>query len=243
MIEYPVLKLGSRGSAVARLQQELNRKIPHGRRLDPDGDFGRRTRSAVIDFQNEYWLEEDGIAGAVTQDALYETEGTRPVLHDVTYLAQPTATTCWAASAAMILNRTVAQIRSATPAALLTADGSLRNDSEDSSPGGTHDRFARIHGLRHERPQSWPTNALHRMLSYGPVMMEVLWDWDTYRRGLGSNGHYVVVAGVRGSLALGGKRLTLRIYDPLPPHIYSVTYANVLRRVPLATYGFFSRLI
>ena len=64
------LRLGSEGSDVASLQQNLNRI---GRALSPiptvqvDGAFGRRTREAVIVFQRIFGLTPDGIVGPATR--------------------------------------------------------------------------------------------------------------------------------------------------------------------------------
>jgi putative chitinase len=64
----PVLKEGSSGQAVVRLQQRLKE---HG--FNPgliDGDFGPATTAAVIAFQKSEGLLADGIAGPRTQRAL-----------------------------------------------------------------------------------------------------------------------------------------------------------------------------
>jgi N-acetylmuramoyl-L-alanine amidase len=68
---YPVLRVGSRGQAVSRLQQTLKNK---GYFTYPKitGYYGTITRDAVIRFQKDYGLYVDGIAGPKTQTALYE---------------------------------------------------------------------------------------------------------------------------------------------------------------------------
>lgn len=58
----PVLKLGSKGTAVQELQKLL--KIP------ADGIFGKNTKTAVQLFQAEHRLDVDGIVGPYTWDAL-----------------------------------------------------------------------------------------------------------------------------------------------------------------------------
>lgn len=62
-----LLKNGSEGSAVRELQEKLN-KIGAG--LVADGQFGAKTEKAVINFQNFYSLEVDGIVGANTKEQL-----------------------------------------------------------------------------------------------------------------------------------------------------------------------------
>ncbi|MBW2998466.1 peptidoglycan-binding protein [Candidatus Woesearchaeota archaeon] len=57
-----LLKLNSRGSDVATLQELLN--------LKSDGIFGKQTENAVKEFQNANNLKADGIVGTKTWDAL-----------------------------------------------------------------------------------------------------------------------------------------------------------------------------
>ncbi|HEY2636865.1 MAG TPA: peptidoglycan-binding domain-containing protein, partial [Solirubrobacteraceae bacterium] len=57
-----VLKRGSRGAAVARMQSALG--------LVPDGVYGPATAQAVKRFQRAHGLTADGIAGPVTLGAL-----------------------------------------------------------------------------------------------------------------------------------------------------------------------------
>ncbi|HEY8892920.1 MAG TPA: peptidoglycan-binding protein [Clostridium sp.] len=59
----PVLKLGSRGTAVKALQTKLNTK---GYKLVPDGIFGNLTVAAVKNYQALHNLVANGIVGATT---------------------------------------------------------------------------------------------------------------------------------------------------------------------------------
>lgn len=68
---YPVLKLGSRGQAVSRLQQALKNKGYFTYHKITDY-YGTITRDAVIRFQRDYGLIVDGMAGPQTQKTLYE---------------------------------------------------------------------------------------------------------------------------------------------------------------------------
>lgn len=64
----PVLQRGSKGEQVRTLQRrlvELNYFLG-----DIDGDFGARTKAAVIAFQADNGLIEDGVVGRQTRDAL-----------------------------------------------------------------------------------------------------------------------------------------------------------------------------
>lgn len=62
-----VLRLGSRGPDVAALQSDLN---VLGYALTVDGDYGGRTRDAVMRFEARRGLAADGIADAATLAAL-----------------------------------------------------------------------------------------------------------------------------------------------------------------------------
>jgi putative chitinase len=67
------MSTGDYGPAVATLQQHLVRlghTAADGRALDPDGDFGRRTREAVQAFQRAHDLPANGIAGPETLEAV-----------------------------------------------------------------------------------------------------------------------------------------------------------------------------
>jgi cell wall-associated NlpC family hydrolase len=62
---------GATGDCVSTLQSMLNDK---GASLDVDGDFGPRTKEAVVAFQGSNGLEADGIVGPRTKAALYGEE-------------------------------------------------------------------------------------------------------------------------------------------------------------------------
>ena len=66
----PVLRLGSQGDVVRRLQETLNRWYPSLPPLVVDGDFGPRTDARVRYFQQRAGLMADGIVGPATWRAL-----------------------------------------------------------------------------------------------------------------------------------------------------------------------------
>ena len=73
--DVPVLKNGSVGLAVLRLQEKLTEL---GYFQDEcDGSFGPKTESALREFQSRNGLSVDGIAGARTHECLY-SEGAIP---------------------------------------------------------------------------------------------------------------------------------------------------------------------
>ena len=239
-MRQPILRPGSSGPLVRDLQLALNARLNPSPRLTASGLFDAQTGRAIRAFQLSNWLEQDGIAGPCTMDALYETEQRAPILHNVRLLAQPTPTTCWAAATAMVKGSTVQVIRMATPQKLLGDDGGLVNESEHGARLDVHRAFARCHGLNYHAPQSWSVGGLIALLGRGPLLMEMLNDPRSYRQGLGSGGHYYVIVGARGSHGSDGRTTTLRLYDPAPPNqgdIFSRGHAAMLRDVPLGTYG------
>ena len=63
-----VLKLGSKGNEVLKLQQGLN---DIGSRLAEDGVYGQKTKAAVLKFQQRFAdLADDGIYGPKTRSTL-----------------------------------------------------------------------------------------------------------------------------------------------------------------------------
>jgi len=72
--DLPVLRLGSSGPDVRRLQHLLN--IVSGAGLVEDGDFGPATDRAVRDFQGARGLESDGVVGPRTWAVLLEAPTT-----------------------------------------------------------------------------------------------------------------------------------------------------------------------
>jgi putative chitinase len=69
--DRPLLRRGSRGEAVGKLQ-EMIRKL--GFDLVIDQDFGPATELAVTRFQRDNNLDADGIVGPMTWDALQKAK-------------------------------------------------------------------------------------------------------------------------------------------------------------------------
>lgn len=237
MSTNPVLREGARGVFVTELQNYLNTRLSPSPNLVANGIFGHDTRRAVLRFQQQNWLVEDGIVGDATWNALRQTE-TYNILHAVTLVPQPTATTCWAASTAMILGR---QQPVTAPSFMLTADGSLINDSE-LNDAAISSQYCRHFGLRMHPGQSWTPTGLAAFLERGPAMCNVIWDVRGFVSGAGSNSHWVVLAGIRGDG--NANSTTIRIYNPLPQgrgNIVSLNYGKLMRLLPAATYQLFQR--
>jgi len=63
------LRKGAKGKLVSELQKLLS-KVLAPNKITPDGDFGEKTRKAVIDFQKKANITADGIVGKGTWAAL-----------------------------------------------------------------------------------------------------------------------------------------------------------------------------
>ncbi|WP_279246832.1 glycosyl hydrolase 108 family protein [Candidatus Litorirhabdus singularis] len=68
---YEILKKGSAGPGVKKLQRALNQVLAgQWPAMKVDGDFGPGTRKALIEFQRDAGLDADGVAGHNTWQAL-----------------------------------------------------------------------------------------------------------------------------------------------------------------------------
>jgi hypothetical protein len=240
-----ILKLGSRGDNVKTLQTQLNAQLKPSPLLTPDGTYGMGTRNAVLIFQRNNWLIEDGEAGPCTWNALMGTEAYTPILHSIPFLAQPNRSTCWATSTAMRTSTSVANVIARTPADLVLADGGLANFSGGDDPVTGATRFAEANFLRLvASATSWMPRGLVSMLKRGPLMFDMLWNAQDYAEGFASSGHMIAVVGIRGDDDQSGKGTTLRIFDPWPPNQgkkYSVDYFRWIQEVPTRTYHVYQK--
>lgn len=69
-----ILKIGSRGAEVTKLQKGLKAQNHFSSKVD--GIYGPLTRNAVVEFQKKHHLQVDGIAGPQTLRALYGSSTT-----------------------------------------------------------------------------------------------------------------------------------------------------------------------
>lgn len=237
-----VLHPGSSGPFVRDLQLALNSRLNPSPNLIVNGLITPQTQVALRSFQRANWLEEDGIAGPCTLDAIYNTEATRPVQHNVQYVEQPTPETGWAAALAMLKGVGIGAIQFTTPKALLDPAGGLLAQKERTALVDGHFDIARAIGLKYFPQQTWPVATLISRVQRGPVAMVL----KAPNRGVGrsklSNSPYIVIVGSRGSHSADGNSTTLRVYDPAPDRsgggIYSTTYTTLLRDRSLLSYGF-----
>ncbi|MBX2857710.1 MAG: peptidoglycan-binding protein [Cellvibrionaceae bacterium] len=73
-VNKTVLKLGSTGTQVKELQTLLNLQASTQAKLTVDGDFGKKTDTAVRAFQQQAHLLVDGIVGNKTWSALIQSQ-------------------------------------------------------------------------------------------------------------------------------------------------------------------------
>jgi hypothetical protein len=238
MATKALLRMGDSGQIVSRLQQLLNDQIMPSPRLKIDGNFGPKTRDAVMRYQDMNWLSKDGIVGPATWSVL-EKRDKYVILHNVRLVPQHTTSTCWSAALAMLLG---VQASMSPGKAQIAAEGGLYNDSALSHPENTK-KFADSYGLKLIPGQSWMPDGLAGILrAHGPLMMNLLWNAPKFLSGLGSSGHMLIIAGIRGDGSPEGT--TLRIYDPWPVNRgskYSLTYGPFMRKMPISTYQLYHK--
>ncbi|WP_207780253.1 peptidoglycan-binding protein [Pokkaliibacter plantistimulans] len=73
MINRMTLRPGMKGAQVKELQQLLNALLTPSPALSADGDFGQKTKEAVLEFQQQAELKADGVVGPATWKALTQS--------------------------------------------------------------------------------------------------------------------------------------------------------------------------
>jgi hypothetical protein len=238
------LRNGSRGFDVAVMQVQLNAKNPPGSSVKVDGAFGPLTQTAVISFQRGAGLTPDGVVGPLTHAALAQGLTLSTANHNVSHIAQPTPTTCWAASTAMMTRSSVAAVRAKTPADMIASDGGLKNSSGSDQAVVTGTRYGNIHGLRCHPPMSWSVGALVSTLRRSPAMFDMLWKSSEYAQGHGSPGHMIVISAVVSDNNPSGNGTYLLVLDPWPPNVGKISWVDYytwINEVPTRTYRVFDR--
>ena len=98
------LTLGDRGQDVKQLQIKLQSALGMNPELVPNGIFDRNTENAIIKFQKDSGLIEDGIVGPVTHAVVFRSKFKfAPVSPPV--VLQRSQWVCWAASLESVLGR------------------------------------------------------------------------------------------------------------------------------------------
>jgi len=214
-IEY---KLGSSGEPVKEIQMKLKQRLISSFWLPEDGFFGQETERAVMEFQRSEWLIEDGVVEATTWNALMGTEEIWPILHQVPFIAQENDSQCYAACTAMITQSSIPEVINRVPSTLFSEEG-LRNYPEYSYQAAYEkmEEFAFAFGLEYQLfSQSLTPAAIYPILAEGPAMVEIPENPRTFFQGEGSEGHWVVLAGIRGGINASGEETLVRVYDPWP---------------------------
>jgi putative chitinase len=70
-----LIKLGSSGEEVKKIQIKLG--------LNPDGDFGRNTETAVKKWQKDNGLKDDGVVGDITWNKLFNNTTSTKVSNEI----------------------------------------------------------------------------------------------------------------------------------------------------------------
>ena len=139
---YTMVAYGSQGSAVRQLQNELNKR---GYGLAEDGIFGKKTRSAVRDYQKKNGLTMvDGIAGDETWGSLLSAAAVQEP--QLTPTAQGTFVTAGeSTSRAEVTAGTARRLRELeqgyTPSDEVTAARAYRDSVAAMEPGAYQSRF------------------------------------------------------------------------------------------------------
>lgn len=236
--------LGSRGFDVAVLQVQLNKWLPAIRRLTVDGVFGSRTDAALRAFQTSATLRPDGVVGVRTQHELSKLALLVTADHGINHIPQPTNTTCWAASTAMMTGSTVPQVLAQTPQNMYSAAAGLFNSSGSDQGIVSGQQYGNVHGLRCFAPMSWTVASLSAALQRSPLMFDTLWNTTNYAAGNASPGHMIVVSAIVSDRRDDGSGTYLYVLDPWPPNagVKSwVQYQQWMQQVPTRTYRVFSR--
>jgi len=243
---YPMLRRGSRGSAVRVLQGALNeRQLEFGQSgawwgppLDVDGAFGPITESRVKVFQFELWLIEDGIVGPATWAGVLANEH-YVIEHRVTLKPQRNESSCWLAVTEMLLGRSLtrAEIQARVPRQFLAPDGGLFNETDIQADGRVLKAYAESFGLRFFSPKSWPAAKLAEVMRRGPVAVNELLNLQRFHANLPTESHWLVLGDIRGDGTEAGT--TVRVYDPLPVNqgqIFRWGYKNLVQQFPGMSY-------
>ena len=139
---YTMVAYGSQGSTVRQLQNELNKR---GYGLAEDGIFGKKTRSAVRDYQKKNGLTMvDGIAGDETWGSLLSAEAVQEP--QLTPTAQGTfVTAAESTPRAEVTAGTARRLRELeqgyTPSDEVTAARAYRDSVAAMEPGAYQSRF------------------------------------------------------------------------------------------------------
>ena len=139
---YTMVAYGSQGSAVRQLQNELNKR---GYGLAEDGIFGKKTRSAVRDYQKKNGLTMvDGIAGDETWGSLLSAAAVQE--SQLTPTAQGTfVTAAESTPRAEVTAGTARRLRELeqgyTPSDEVTAARAYRDSVAAMEPGAYQSRF------------------------------------------------------------------------------------------------------
>ncbi len=158
--------------------------------------------------------------------------------HEVPLIPQTTRYNCWAAATAMLANSSIPAVTIRTPRDLIGPNGDLQNFSNRTDWITGVRKFAQAHRIQVASPMSWNERALHKQLSYGPIMFEMLYEESRLGTAKGSEGHMVVVYGIEP----GKNGSTIYFNDPDPTGkgaLRFISYRQWAAQMPALTYRVF----
>lgn len=211
-----LLRVGSRGGAVADLQNRLNAALSLSPPLETDGIFGAKTAGAVRRFQSEHPpLAVDGIVGPNTFSAIsalvikVATELNK--IHLIPYRPATSHQLCWASATGMLTGQDTTHVFNRTPQAMKEYDGSLTTYETFQQGYALGRAFALVHGIAClDTSSKWTADQLRTYILDSPVICDLLWRDSGPMAG--KMGHWILLVGVSGS----GDGMNLTIWDPMP---------------------------
>jgi hypothetical protein len=204
------LTQGDRGADVMFLQRMLNKRGASPR-LGEDGDFGPRTRDAVIAFQRNPANRIAAPANGIADGRLWPRLGLAVEhVQSITLVGQPTNMTCWSAAATMMLGSNMS-VGSGSAQTGTAGDLSMPIDNIETFLGGLGWRL--INNM-----SAPPVDTFASGLSRGPL-------WVGFEGG--HFRHAVVISAIWSDNTDDGT--VMRVHDPWPVGsgtIYGTPYVN-----------------
>lgn len=133
------LSYGSRGDSVKDLQRRLN---ANGYKLDEDGIFGAKTQQAVRDYQGKNGLVVDGIAGEKTLGSLKGATATQNATQTAASTAGVTTTSSRNGVSEATGQKLAQYEKGYTPSAAVTAAEEYLKQIQDQKPGEYQSPYA-----------------------------------------------------------------------------------------------------
>lgn len=241
----PTVQHGSQGKYVVEVQELLNKWVKkedgkYAETLDPDGDFGNKTRDLVKRFQVNVFLYKDGKVGKMTWAALLGVEMYNCFDLPAPFVAAPNKYQCWAGATAMLLKRGAPV--TTEPAGVNFeklpggATGGLDNSHENMR------KFADYHDLAMLKAENLTCLQLCNLVDqFGRLMLNIKGVNSDMKKASSNDSHLLNLVGVRGDGQSNGTTVTL--YNPsaigYDGKIVTASYKYLKSLYPKLTYQVF----